>query len=232
MHSFTFLILVFSFNVFVNCQLCKTKKSCCQYTFDHALCSVTDTETQSTCRCSDGCYYSSGGCCKDFNSYCQRGKPDPCLYSHWGRWSECSTKKACDIGYRSRTRYIIQTGNFKSSEQCNASDLKEHQKCGSLDCYEYKMKPIQYSEYSENNTHFETAIFKYLSGNCDQFKENETNICIMCSDYSKCSDVVIEKGNELTIRLDNCTGKWVKLEHSSNEKTCPYWIYPQSYAFN
>lgn len=232
MHLFK-VIVIFSFlNAFATAQMCQTKKSCCQYTFDHALCTVNDTATQSVCRCSDGCYYSSVGCCKDFNSFCQRGQPESCVYSNWGRWSECSTKKSCDIGYRSRSRYIVQTGNFKSSEQCKLSDLKEYEKCGNFDCYKYTMRPIEYSKFREDNSRFETAIYKYISGNCDQFLKHETDICIMCSDYSKCSDLVIKKGNEVMIRLDKCTGKWLKLENSYNNRACTHWMFPQSYAFN
>lgn len=224
-------IIIFPFLVYNVKALCATKKSCCQGTFQNDLCEV---KGDVTCYCDGKCMF-LGDCCSDYRDFCLSGPPVPCSYSPWEQWSRCSTREVCDIGYRTRERRIIQTGNGKSN-RCRYSDLTETKLCGDTLCHNFHMKPItNMIKYKDDHFQFTNAVYQFVSsktGDCSQFEHRWNSICILCSDEGRCGNKVIKSNDTIDIWQDSCLGNWRKTTTSVSRRTCEYIMpYRKHFSF-
>lgn len=195
-------------------HLCADKKSCCSADFTSPLCSANN------CSCEIGCTV-HGTCCKDYTDFCLRSPPEPCIYNEWSAWSSCSTSKECDVGFKTRRRDILQTGNFNAHVPCEYSALEETTQCGDIQCYRYQMERISdVNQFARDNFRYSTTVFKYQNGNCDQYIPFETRICIMCTDESRCGDDAVKNGDTLEIYSPTCVGKWKKQSDALYRQKC------------
>lgn len=208
-------------------HFCADKKSCCSADFFSPLC-VGDN-----CSCEISCT-AHGSCCNDFNEFCLRSSPEQCIYSNWNAWSSCSTTNDCDVGFKTRQREVLQTGNFNAQMPCEHSALKETMHCGNRRCYRYAMQQVSdVNQFARDNFKYSTTVFKYQNGNCHQFVPFETTICIMCTDESKCGDSVVKQGDTLEIFVPVCTGKWKKVSDAFYRRKCQYYLpFADVYAFD
>ena len=212
--------------------LCKDRKSCCSVNFQHDLCKYEGSET---CYCDDQCLM-RGDCCSDFRDFCLDGQPEPCIYSLWESWSSCSTVADCDVGFRTRQRHVLQTGTQKSIVRCEQSELQETEKCGDLHCHNFFIDRISnMEEYKSEHFDYTTAVYQFVRnkmGNCNDFESNDLNVCILCTDESRCGNKMIKEDEELDIWYKQCHGTWRKVTRSFYKKTC-YNILPfvKHYSF-
>lgn len=227
-------VTLFLIVILVPCltALCADRKSCCRGTFEHDLCKSDDG---TDCRCDSQCMM-GGDCCSDYREFCLNGPAVPCMYTPWETWSACSTRSYCDIGYRTRKRSILQTGNENSPHQCNYSDLTETIKCGDLFCHKFHINKIENMiEYKNKQFHFTNAVYQFTktrTGDCNEFEPMSTTVCILCSDEDRCGNKVIKQNDTIDISYNSCFGTWTKITESVYKRTCQYMLpYRRHFAF-
>lgn len=232
MHSTNIFIFFIISLPSVTWTSCADRKSCCSSTFTNDMCRQDDEKT--SCNCDVACRL-RGDCCNDYQEFCLAGAPVDCRYKPWEQWTPCSTAKACDVGFQTRRRGVIYTGNFRSENGCAYSSMSETRRCGDLSCYTYTMNRVHdVSQYVRDHFRFTSAIYAYVghtSDNCDIPKS--TYICVMCSDDSKCGNSVVSEGEMLEIKNDSCHGTWVKRTSSALDVPCSSaTFFAEPYAFN
>lgn len=211
-----FILLITLPIVFAN--RCAIKKSCCVADFTSPLCN------NEVCSCDISCRL-QGTCCQDYSEFCWRSPPEPCVYSEWEPWSACSTSQDCDIGFQTRQRSVLQTGNFRSHLRCNNSALTESQACGDLDCYRHRIKEIyEANQFARDHFDYWTALYQYQSGQCDHVVPHQTTVCIMCTDESRCGEPVIKKGQFIKLYSNSCSGTWKKRSETFYRKPCHFLL--------
>ena len=223
------LILSFLACVSICFPMCSDRKSCCSADFKHDLCVH---KRQTTCRCTVDCNV-QGDCCPDYKEFCLRSAPEPCIFGPWNSWSGCSTYRKCDVGYQTRNRDVVQTGNFLSATSCNRSSLIETRQCGDLKCYRYSItRVLDIPQYVRDHSPVSSTIFQYQKGNCKNFEGINSDICIMCDNQDKCGNKALKKGQLLQISHDKCVGHWQKVSESRFKPSCDSVSpYMKVYAF-
>ena len=212
---------------------CANKKSCCTGTLEHDLCKVDDHT--SSCFCDSKCMI-RGDCCSDYKTFCLQGKPEPCIYNLWSSWTTCSSQSKCSIGYKTRERTILQTGNERSNQPCNFADLIESSQCGDRSCHTFKMERVtDLSQYEHDHFHFTNAVYTFernKQSDCDQFKPSITSICILCEDENTCGENIIKENDTIDILYGRCHGIWRKTTSSFYKRTCSYMLpYREHFSF-
>lgn len=223
----TILLLVLPPSTYAGFR-CADNHSCCSgiSRFDERrLCQVRLGSY--SCSCESSCVIRNN-CCSDYQSYCNLGVGDSCVYSEWSAWTGCNVQRpgVCQTGVKRRTRGVLHVGNFNGN-RCLDDERHEILRCDD-DCTNHDMVQImnQPQWIARNATNFLwRGLVEVIRGNC---ADQDNMICLLCSDPLLCEG--LQRNDVLSLINDRGCVVQTRIFTTPRRRACPPWLGANMFA--